>query len=218
MTPAVFGHGDLRLYLLALIEESPKHGYEIIHTLSKKFGGTYSPSAGTIYPRLTKLEREGLVVRAHEGRKSIYSITPAGVAELNARQPELDQIENELGDSIRLLADEVRSELDSAMRFLRAELAHAANEARQFMRNDSQEYDYQHTIKLDTPVDAATKKNQQQRLVHEIDLILRNFLRQVGVDTRLAATKNNIPVDLAPKIEERLRTLHTEIQQNIFTC
>ena len=59
--PPVFAHGALRLYLLALLESGPKHGYELIKALSERFGGTYSPSAGTIYPRLGKLEEEGLV-------------------------------------------------------------------------------------------------------------------------------------------------------------
>ena len=43
----VFAHGALRLYLLALLESGPKHGYELIKALKERFGGTYSPSAGT---------------------------------------------------------------------------------------------------------------------------------------------------------------------------
>ena len=57
---AVFAHGALRLYLLALLEESPKHGYDLIRAVNERFGGTYSPSAGTVYPRLAKLQKEGL--------------------------------------------------------------------------------------------------------------------------------------------------------------
>ena len=48
MTPAVFGHGHLRLYLLHVLAERPMHGYEIIQALSDRFGGTYVPSAGTV--------------------------------------------------------------------------------------------------------------------------------------------------------------------------
>ena len=77
MTPAVFSHGSLRLYLLSLLDESPKHGYELIQALSDRFGGTYSPSAGTIYPRLAKLEEEGLVSKTTDGRKTVYSISAA---------------------------------------------------------------------------------------------------------------------------------------------
>ena len=78
MTPPVFAHGNLRLYLLALLEERPRHGYELIQALSDRFGGTYSPSAGTIYPRLSKLEEEGLVTKSTDGRKTVYEITDAG--------------------------------------------------------------------------------------------------------------------------------------------
>lgn len=53
--PPVFSHGDLRLYLLSLLDESPRHGYDLMQALTERTGGTYSPSAGTIYPRLAKL-------------------------------------------------------------------------------------------------------------------------------------------------------------------
>jgi DNA-binding PadR family transcriptional regulator len=129
MTP-VFGHGHLRLYLLSLLDESPKHGYELIQALSDRFGGTYSPSAGTIYPRLAKLEEEGLVTKTADGRKTVYSITDAGRAELAARRGDLDDIEAELSDSVRRLADEVRSGVNQAMKSLKADLASAAREAR----------------------------------------------------------------------------------------
>ena len=77
MTP-VFAHGSLRLYLLSLLAERPQHGYELIQALSERFGGTYSPSAGTIYPRLAKLEEEGLVTKTAGDRKTVYEITDAG--------------------------------------------------------------------------------------------------------------------------------------------
>ena len=65
---AVFAHGQMRLYLLALLNEGPRHGYEIIQSLEERFNGLYSPSAGTVYPRLAKLEEEGLVERTEDGR------------------------------------------------------------------------------------------------------------------------------------------------------
>lgn len=129
MTP-VFAHGSLRLYLLALLDERSRHGYELIQALSEQFGGTYTPSAGTIYPRLAKLEEEGLVTKAADGRKTVYEITAAGRAELESRRHELDDIENEVTDSVRRLADGVRAEVNDAMRSLRAELASAAREAK----------------------------------------------------------------------------------------
>ncbi|WP_390623369.1 PadR family transcriptional regulator [Subtercola endophyticus] len=126
----VFGHGDLRLYLLKLLAEQPRHGYELIQELSTRFGGTYSPSAGTIYPRLAKLEDEGLVTKSTDGRKTVYSITDAGRAELDARQDDLDSIENNVSDSLRTLADGLRAGVNEAMRSLRADLAAAAQASR----------------------------------------------------------------------------------------
>ena len=53
---AVFSHGRLRLYLLKLLDDGPKHGYELIRLLEDRFHGHYAPSAGTIYPRLQRME------------------------------------------------------------------------------------------------------------------------------------------------------------------
>jgi DNA-binding PadR family transcriptional regulator len=126
----VFAHGRLRLYLLNLLAESPKHGYELIQALSERFGGTYAPSAGTVYPRLAKLEEEGLVTKEADGRKTVYSITDAGRDELANRATDLGDIEEELTDSVRRLADEVRLGVAEAMKSLRADLASAARDSR----------------------------------------------------------------------------------------
>jgi len=124
--PPVFSHGDLRLYLLHLLDESPRHGYDIMQALSERTGGTYTPSAGTIYPRLTKLADEGLVTRTSEGRKTVYAITDAGRVLVRERADDIAAIESGLADSVRLIADEVRTSVQAAMKSLRADLAAAA--------------------------------------------------------------------------------------------
>jgi len=129
MSP-VFAHGQLRLYLLALLEEGPRHGYEIIRALEERFNGLYSPSAGTVYPRLAKLEEEGLVERSEEGRKATYRITEAGRAEVRARQLDLADLQQDLDHSVRELAQEVRARVHGSAEDLRAELKAAAKEAR----------------------------------------------------------------------------------------
>ncbi len=126
----VFAHGQLRLYLLALLESGPKHGYELITALSDRFGGTYRPSPGTVYPRLARLEEEGLVTRSDEGRKGLYALTDAGRAELAARRDDLAALESDLAETVRDLAAQVRAEVRGAMAGLRADLAAAAQEAR----------------------------------------------------------------------------------------
>ena len=135
--PAVFAHGALRLYLLALLESGPKHGYELIKALSDRFGGTYSPSAGTIYPRLGKLEEEGLVATWTEGRRTNYSITQAGLVELNRRRDELAGVENDISASVRRLADILRQDIRVNMQGLRADLAATAEAARSAARSAS---------------------------------------------------------------------------------
>ena len=129
MSP-VFAHGQLRLYLLALLEEGPRHGYEIIRALEERFNGLYSPSAGTVYPRLAKLEEEGLVERSEDGRKATYRITEAGRAEVRARQLDLADLQQDLDHSVRELAQQVRSRVHGSATDLRAELRAAAKEAR----------------------------------------------------------------------------------------
>jgi len=85
----VFGHGKLRLYLLALLDEREQHGYDLMQALSDRFGGTYVPSAGTIYPRLARLEEEGLVTHDEVNGRKVYRITDAGRQELHDREDEL---------------------------------------------------------------------------------------------------------------------------------
>jgi DNA-binding PadR family transcriptional regulator len=136
MSP-VFGHGRLRLYLLNLLEESPRHGYDVIRELEDRFMGLYAPSAGTVYPRLARLEAEGLVTHTEgEGRK-VYRITDAGRDELGARRSELDELEQEIDGSVRDLAHEIRSEVRGSVRDLRTELRAAARDVRRQGRHEA---------------------------------------------------------------------------------
>jgi DNA-binding PadR family transcriptional regulator len=126
----VFAHGQLRLYLLAMLEEEPRHGYDVMRALEDRFGGMYTPSAGTVYPRLARLEEEGMITRSDTGRKAVYEITDAGRAELARRQAELQELESELDDSVARLARDVRQQVRGTARSLKAELAAAARAAR----------------------------------------------------------------------------------------
>jgi DNA-binding PadR family transcriptional regulator len=80
-----FAHGDLRLVILRLIAEKPRHGYEIIKEIEERVGGAYSPSPGVIYPTLTLLEEVGYVdVTPGEGARKLHTITEAGRSFLSA--------------------------------------------------------------------------------------------------------------------------------------
>ncbi|GHD45196.1 PadR family transcriptional regulator [Mycetocola manganoxydans] len=172
MSP-VFSHGSLRLYLLSLLAEGPKHGYELIQSLSERFGGTYSPSAGTIYPRLGKLEEEGLVTKESDGRKTVYSITDAGRRELEERRGDLDAIELELTDSVRRLADEVRIGVTDAMRSLKADLASAARQATQAASGAP-------SVSTEEP-DLRTRS---RIALHDADTVIAQFRQQLRSDLR----------------------------------
>ncbi|NEN04851.1 PadR family transcriptional regulator [Diaminobutyricibacter tongyongensis] len=199
MSP-VFAHGNLRLYLLSLLAESPKHGYELIQALSERFGGTYSPSAGTIYPRLAKLEEEGLVTKTTEGRKTVYSITEAGRAELVAREGELDAIEDEVTDSVRRLADEVRAGVNEAMKSLRADLASAARDAKRSMRP------------VDIQSDARQAANAATR---EAEAILNEFRQQLRTDLRSQAARGGLPESIIPQLRLELARVRTAILEQL---
>jgi len=129
MSP-VFAHGQLRLYLLALLSDGPRHGYEVMRDLEDRFHGLYTPSAGTVYPRLAKLEEEGLVERSMHGRKGTYALTDLGRQEVAARRPELGDLEDDLDRSVQDLAAEVRSRVHGESSDLRNELKAAAKAAR----------------------------------------------------------------------------------------
>ena len=114
--PPVFAHGQLRLYLLALLEQRPMHGYEVITALSDRFGGTYRPSAGTIYPRLAQLEEDGLVRRTDVDRRSTYELTDAGRHELEDRRGELAALEQGIAETVRDRAARVRDDVRAELR------------------------------------------------------------------------------------------------------
>lgn len=109
----MFQHGDLRLLILALIAEAPRHGYELIREIESRVGGAYAPSPGVVYPTLTMLEELGFATSATtEGSKRQYTITPEGTAHLATNQATVDAI------SARI--DEAGSGPDSGPRVLRA--------------------------------------------------------------------------------------------------
>jgi DNA-binding PadR family transcriptional regulator len=94
----LFDYGDLRLLLLAMIEERPRHGYEIIKAIEERFGGSYTPSPGVIYPTLSWLVDMGYAAGEAEetGRKS-YRITTEGAAFLTVNRAAADELLSRTG-------------------------------------------------------------------------------------------------------------------------
>ncbi|ASU82771.1 PadR family transcriptional regulator [Nocardiopsis gilva YIM 90087] len=137
----IFGHGRLRLYLLKLLDESPRHGYEIISLLRDRFLGVYSPSPGTIYPRLARLEEEGLVTHEEVNGRKVYRLTDKGREELRSRSTDLDDLERELTESVRDVARAVKEDVRDTISSLREELKFAAGGGRRSARTEREERD-----------------------------------------------------------------------------
>lgn len=198
MSPAIFAHGHLRLYLLNLLAEGPRHGYELILALENRFGGTYTPSAGTIYPRLAKLEEEGLVEKEAEGRKTVYRITKAGESELQSRRHEIEDIEDDVTDSIRKLADDVRQTVDHAMKSLRADLASAAREARAEAREAERQ------IRVDARQGGLIE-------LREAEIALNEFRSQVRVQFRSLASSGLLTSEKVNELRQGLAELQSRL-------
>jgi DNA-binding PadR family transcriptional regulator len=95
----MFEQGDLKYVILQLLDEKPRHGYEIIKALEERFAGAYSPSAGTVYPTLQLLEDMGhATVAVEEGGKKVYSITDEGRRYLAENRSAVDDIFERIAD------------------------------------------------------------------------------------------------------------------------
>ncbi len=197
MSP-VFSHGDLRLYLLNLLDEGPRHGYDIMQALSDRTGGTYTPSAGTIYPRLAKLEEEGLVTKSIDGRKTVYEITEAGRAEVASRAGDLEGIEAGLTDSVRLIADEVRGSVREAMKSLRADLAAATRDER--------------AAAASAPPPGDDPRVQSREQMHRAEASIAEFRAQVRSDLRTHIARGG---ELAASVVDDLTGALDEASRNL---
>lgn len=170
----LFGHGDLRLWLLKLLDERPRHGYDIIAGLEEQFLGLYSPSPGTVYPRLSALEQEGLieVEREDEGRK-VFRLTDDGRAELKARSEELEALGHRLARSAKDIAREIKDDVKSSVRDLKREVRRAAMEVRRDERRASR-----------TARDAAREAREVARVGRDAARAARDAARDASEEIR----------------------------------
>ena len=92
-----FARGELRYVILDLVNDQPRHGYDIIRALEEQFSGLYSPSPGSVYPTLQLLEDQEFVVSEQQDGKKIFRATDAGRAELAKRGDTLQAIRDRIG-------------------------------------------------------------------------------------------------------------------------
>ncbi|MGB3165867.1 MAG: helix-turn-helix transcriptional regulator [Alteraurantiacibacter sp.] len=94
----MFGAGELRLVMLAMFAEEPRHGYEFIKAMEEMTDGAYSPSPGVVYPTIQMLSDEGLIeAEDSEDSRKLYRATAAGLDELEERADELEELFTRLG-------------------------------------------------------------------------------------------------------------------------
>src|SRR6476469_3441929 len=93
----MFESGELRLVLLKLIADEPRHGYDLIRAIEELTGGEYAPSPGVVYPTLTLLQDMGLIEEAAgEGQRKPFQITDEGRAHLEERSGDVEDLMDRL--------------------------------------------------------------------------------------------------------------------------
>lgn len=86
----MFDGGELKLVLLRLIADEPRHGYDLIRQIEEMTAGAYAPSPGVVYPTITLLDDMGLIEEQHaEGAKKLFAVTAAGTAHLEENQEQV---------------------------------------------------------------------------------------------------------------------------------
>jgi DNA-binding PadR family transcriptional regulator len=95
----MFESGELRLVLLKLIADEPRHGYDLIRAIEEITGGEYAPSPGVVYPTLTLLQDMGLIEEAAgEGQRKPFQVTPEGRTHLEERSDEVEALFERLAE------------------------------------------------------------------------------------------------------------------------
>jgi DNA-binding PadR family transcriptional regulator len=91
-----FRKGDLRLLILDLLSEQPRHGYDVIRAIEGRFGGVRAPSPGTVYPTLELLADQGLIVGHDQEGKRVFGLTDAGRAHLAEQQQAMHEVQTRM--------------------------------------------------------------------------------------------------------------------------
>ena len=190
----VFGHGGLRLYLLLLLDEEPRHGYELIRLLEDRFMGMYTPSAGTIYPRLAALEDDGLVEHEVVDGRKVYRLTAAGREELADRRDEIVAVAAEAVQSARALANEIRDEVRSSVRDLRRELKDAVRDVKREERRVTRE-----VVRVER-VAAREGKHELKDVLRS----LRSDLESFASDVLSAARRHHLDAERLRQVSDAL--------------
>jgi DNA-binding PadR family transcriptional regulator len=193
----VFAHGGLRLYLLLLLDDEPRHGYELIRLLEDRFMGMYTPSAGTIYPRLAALEDDGLVQHDVVDGKKVYRLTAAGQAELADRREEILAVAADAVQSARALATEIRDEVRSSVRDIRRELKDAVRDVKREERRVTRE-----VVRVDRVERVRDREGRSE--LKDVLRSLRSDLESFATDVLSAARHHHLDSERLRQVSDAL--------------
>lgn len=112
--------GDIKFALLELLQEQPRHGYELIKELENRYGGFYRPSPGSVYPTLQLLEDEGHLTSDTVDGKRVYTITESGIALLEERRNQSDADDPRRGPPMQAQRPELRELREGASALIAA--------------------------------------------------------------------------------------------------
>jgi len=110
-----FGSGDMKYVILKLLQDKPRHGYEVMKVLEDRLHGAYSPSPGTVYPTLQWLEDEGLVKAREVDGKKVYEITEQGRAFLLEHKDVVEEIFDRVADAVERTVGGSMAEVNRAL-------------------------------------------------------------------------------------------------------
>src|SRR2546428_432770 len=110
-----FESGDMKYVILKLLQDKPRHGYEVMKELEERMHGCYSPSPGTVYPTLQWLEDEGLVTARDVGGKKVYEVTDAGRQFLQEHRDVVDDIFDRVREAVDRVAGGAMADVNRAV-------------------------------------------------------------------------------------------------------
>jgi DNA-binding PadR family transcriptional regulator len=121
----MFEGGELRLVLLKLITDEPRHGYDLIRAIEELTGGEYAPSPGVVYPTLTLLQDMNLIEEAAvEGPRKPFQVTDEGRKYLEERADEVEALFERLRDLAPRAENMAGPAIGRAVRNLMTALGH----------------------------------------------------------------------------------------------
>ncbi|WP_338932292.1 PadR family transcriptional regulator [Streptomyces netropsis] len=178
-TPRI-GYGQIRFHLLDLLGQRPRHGYELLAALSGKFADTYRPSPGAVYPRLRRMEAEGLIRHENVGGRKVYHLTSAGRQQLTHRDPadtrpgaeREAEGEKDGGQppppSIGQLSEAIRSDVESIVRDFRRQFTTAMDRP----ARTSDERDWLSWAAWPTPPPPQAHPDTRQEFQQQLDSLI----------------------------------------------